>query len=510
MHSSSNGKPLIFERFVIDPVERELWVDGACAKIGARAFQLLEALAQRRGRVVSKDELLELVWPGMVVEENTLQVHVSALRRLLGSDTIVTVPARGYRFAAIPRSDEAESSRTSPAPPEREALTIAVMPFMSMGADPQHDYFADGVTQDIITELSRWRSLAVTSRDSSFRFKGELRDVQTLGHELGVRYLVQGSIRRIADRVRVSVQLNDAETGRQIWGERFDRPMADLFAVQDEVVDTIVGTLVDRVYASGANRIRRKPPDSLDAYDHVLRGNALRWDDPAAAAEAIREFEQAIAIDPLYGLPHSLLAVQLCRQWERTLSGASGLLDRAMALALRAVELSPDESTCHTILGQICLERRSFDLALRYTERGVEINPSNQWNRADLGIILSRIGRAEEGFKMLCDAKRADPYFGPPWYWRGLGAAEFVLRRYADAVPNLERGAAPGLLREPAMLAGCYAKLGLSERASESVTRFLAVAPDATIHSLVAAVPYKDVRDSLHLAECLRLAGFPE
>ncbi len=509
MQAGPDGNPLIFEHFVIDPAERELWVGGARAKVGARAFQLLEVLAQRRGHVVSKDELLELVWPRMVVEENTLQVHISALRRVLGPETIVTVPGRGYRFTARPGSKEAKPSLTSTAPLEREALTIAVMPFTSIEVDAQHNYFADGVTQDIITDLSRWRTLAVTSRDSSFRFKGESLDVKSLGRELGVRFLVEGSVRRMTDRVRVTVQLNDTETGRQIWGERFDRPIADLFAVQDEVVQTIVGTLVGRVYASEADRTRRKPPASMDAYDHVLRGNALHWDDPASAAEAISEFEQAIAIDPNYGLPHSLLAVQLCHKWEKTLSGNSDVLDRAMALAQRAVALSEDESTCHTILGQICLEQRSFDLALRHTQRGVDINPSNHWNRADLGIVLSYIGRAEEGFAMMCEAKRADPYFGPSWYWRGLGVAEFVLRRYADAVPNLERGAAPGLLREPAMLAGCYAKLGLSERAAEMVARCLAVAPHATVDSLVATVPYKDAGDSLHLAECLRLAGFP-
>ena len=509
MHAESDGNSLTFEHFVIDFAERELWVGGERAKIGARAFQLLAALAQRRGHVVNKDELLELVWPRMVVEENTLQVHISALRRVLGPETIVTAPGRGYRFTALPSSEQAKPSQTTPAPLEREALTIAVMPFTSMEADERHDYFADGVTQDIITELSRWRTLAVTSRDSSFRFKGESLDVQKLGRELGVRFLVEGSVRRMADRIRVTAQLNDTETGRQIWGERFDRPIADLFAVQDEVVHTIVGTLVGRVYASVADRTRRKPPASLDAYDHVLRGNALRWDDPALEAEAISEFEQAIAIDPNYGLPHSLLAVLLCHKLERTLSGNGDLLDRAMALAQRAVELSADESTCHTILGQICLERRSFDLALRHTQRGVEINPANQWNRADLGIVLSYIGRAEEGFEMLCDAKRADSYFGPPWYWRGLGMAEFVLRRYADAVPNLERGAAPGSLRVPAVLAGCYAKLGHSERASETVARCLAVAPDAAVDSLLATVPYKNAMDSLHLAECLRLAGFP-
>src|SRR5207249_3074136 len=164
-----------------------------------------------------------------------------------------------------------------------------------------------------------------------------------------------------------------------------------------------------------------------------LRGNALAWDDPASAAEAKRAFERAIEIDPGYGLPHSLLAALVGRDWENDLSAPRETLDRAFALAQRAVELAEDESTCHTILGQFCMEQRLFDLALHHAARGVEMNPANQWNRANFGIVLSHIGRAEEGLEMLRDARRVDPYFVPGWYWRGLGTAQFVLRRHADA-----------------------------------------------------------------------------
>jgi adenylate cyclase len=201
--------------------------------------------------------------------------------------------------------------------------------------------------------------------------------------------------------------------------------------------------------------------------------------------------------------------VLIGREWENDLSTSSETLDRAFALAQRAVELAEDESTCHTILGQFCMERRLFDLALHHTARGVEMNPANQWNRADFGIVLSHLGRAEEGLEMLQDARRADPYFGPGWYWRGLGTAQFVLRRYADAVPDFERGVTNNSLRALAMLAGCCANLGRSERAREMVARCLAVQPAATVDKLVARVPFKDAGDSRHLAECLRLAGMP-
>jgi TolB-like protein len=503
--------PYRFGRFELDPSTRQFLADGLPVALGARALDVLLALVERHERLVTKEELLELAWPGLVVEENNLQVQISALRKILGPQSIATIPGRGYRFTAVLGADKAlPAAASAVAASSHEPPSIAVLPFLNMGADPQKDYFADGITEDVITDLSRWRSIAVTSRNSTFRFKGKAVDMQRVGRELGVRFLVEGSVRLMGERIRITAQLIDAETGNHVWGERFDRPMADLFAVQDEVVRTIVGTLVGRVQASGADRTRRKPPSSLDAYDHVLRGNALAWDDPASAAEAKRAFERAIEIDPAYGLPHSLLAVLVGREWENDLSASSETLDRAFALAQRAVELAEDESTCHTILGQFCLERRLFDLALHHTARGLEMNPANQWNRADLGIVLSYMGRAEEGLEMLREARRADPYFGPRWYWRGLGVAQFVLRRYADALPDCERGLTNNSLRALAILAGCCANLGHAERAREMVARCLAVQPGATVEKLVVRMPFKDADDSRHLAECLRLAGMPE
>jgi TolB-like protein/Tfp pilus assembly protein PilF len=498
-----------FESFEIQPEARQLLVNGIPAKLGARAFDILLILIEHRDRVVSKDELLDRVWAGLAVEENNLQVHVSTLRKMLGPHAVATIPGRGYRFTGM-QIGVAEAAPVALPAPGREPLSIAVLPFGNGGADAEKDYFADGITEDIITDLSRWRSLAVTSRHSTFRFKGTAVDMQQIGRELDVRFLVGGSVRRMGQRIRVTAQLVDAESGNQIWGERFDRPMADLFAVQDEVVHTIVGTLAGRVHASGADRARRKPPSSLDAYDQTLRGNALPWDDGASAAEAKRAFERAIEIDPGYGLPYSLLAVLLGREWENDIAALPETLDRPFALAQRGAEFGDDESTCHTIMGQICLERRAFDLALHHTQRGVEINPANQWNRADLGIILAYLGRAEEGLQMLRDARRADPYFGPRWYWRGLGLAQFVLRRYADALADFERGVANDSLRALAMMAGCAAKLGLRDRAREIVSRCLAGQPGATVDKIAAKMPFKHAGDRLHLVDCLRLAGVPE
>jgi TolB-like protein/class 3 adenylate cyclase/tetratricopeptide (TPR) repeat protein len=418
--------------------------------------------------------------------------------------------ARPVRVWAVQKTRPERGHKTEAGPPSSESHSIAVLPFVNMSSDPEQEYFADGITEDIITDLSRWRTLSVTSRNSTFRFKGKPVDTQQIGRELGVRYLVEGSVRRMGERIRVTAQLIDTETGSHVWAERYDRPMAELFALQDEVVRTIVGTLVGRLQASGAERARRKPPSSMAAYDHMLRGNALPWDDPASAAEAKQEFERAIEIDPGYALPYSLLAEMHYRDWMRDFSGSKESLDRACSLAQRAVELAENESTCQAILGQILADRKSFELAQHHMERGIEINPANQWNRADLGIFLAQVGRAEEGLELLRKARRLDPYFGPPWYWRGLGLAEFVLRRYADAVGDFERAATNAPCWALALMAACCAKLGQQDRAQELVAQCKALHPDVTVEKLLEKLPFKYAADSDHLAECLRLAGFPE
>jgi adenylate cyclase len=420
-------------------------------------------------------------------------------------------PANTSSLLGAPtRRHDAEKAAPSARPPLAFSSSIAVLPFVDMSGNPEQEYFADGITEDIITDMSRWRTITVSSRNSTFRFKGKYVDVQRVGRELAVRFLVEGGVRRMGERVRITAQLIDAETGNHIWAERFDRPMADLSAVQDEVVRTIVGTLVGRVQMSEAERVRRERPSSLAAYDLTLRGNALSWDDPASAAEAKRVFERAIEIDPGYARPHSLLAVMLAREWRNDLSGSHDSLDRAFTLAQRAVELADDDSTCHTTLGYIYFERRCFDLALRHMERGVEINPVNPWNQVDLGYLLSYIGRAEEALEILRNARRVDPYIGPPWYWRSLGVAQFALRRYAESLADFDRGAANCPRYALAMMAGCCAKLGLSDRARELLAQCLAGHPEGTVAQLLAKIPFKYASDCEHLAECLRLAGMPE
>jgi adenylate cyclase len=498
---------------LVRPSSCEVVIAGKALVLQPRVMQVLVALYRGRGEVLSREDLVESCWEGLSVSKDAINRCISQLRRLAEQGesqafTIDTVPRVGYRLTVLNAGPDVEEPK---APALRNAAaTIAVLPFINMSSDPEQAYFSDGITEDIITDLSRWPSLAVSSRNSVFRFKSKPIDAQQVGRSLGVRFLVEGSVRRIADRIRITAQLIDAESGKHIWADRFDRPITDLFAVQDEVVRTIVATLVGRVYVSETLRARRTPPSSLAAYDLTLRGNALAWDEPEGLAEAIGCCEQAIELDPGYAFPHILLATLLRRKWRNDLSAPRALLDRALAMGLRGIELADNESTGHSVLSVIYLLRQSYDLALRHMERALEINPTNQWNRADYGELLCHVGRAEEGLHYLRDVKRADPYFNPPWYWRGLGLAHFVLRRYADALADFERSGTASQPYALAIMAGCCAKLGLQDRARGFVARCLAGQSEGNIAKFLTRIPFRDAADNEHLIECLRLAGMPE
>jgi tetratricopeptide (TPR) repeat protein len=330
-----------------------------------------------------------------------------------------------------------------------------------------------------------------------------------VARELDVRYVVEGSVRRLGERIRITVQLIDAETGGQAWSERFDRQQAEIFAVQDEVVQRIVATLVGRVQTTDAERARRKPPASLAAYECVQRGNALSWDDPQAAAEATRLFEQAIALDHGYAIAHALLGTMRIGRWRNDPAGSDAALEEAYALCKRAVELDDSDSTCHSLLAHVCLYRRSYELAQLHMRRSVELNPNNAWNRADMGLVLTYAGPAQEALEWLKAAREIDPYFDPAWYWRQYGQACMVLRRFEDALAMFAN-VPLRTVRTSAYVAACHARLGAFDRARPYVEECLATNPAFSIRQFMAKEPFRNADDAAFLAESLRLAGLPE
>ncbi|HEY8587276.1 MAG TPA: TIR domain-containing protein [Rhodanobacter sp.] len=404
------------------------------------------------------------------------------------------------------------AARVAPALPPlvpASRITICVLPFANLGGDGGQDYFSDGITEDIITELSRWRMLAVRSRSASFRYRGVAVDIARVARELDVRFIVEGSVRRLGEHMRITAQLIDAGTGEHVWGEKFDRNADELFAIQDQLVRTIVSTLVGRMQASDVERLRRRPPTSLAAYECVLRGNALPWDDPEGLAEATRLFEQAIEIDPDYGFAHALLAAVRLDHWEENPDAPDNLLEEAHALAKRGIALDPNESTCFSILAQACLYRREFALALQYMERAVALNPTNAWNTADMGYVLIFVGEAEQALAWFERARQINLYFDPPWYFRSTGQALMALKRYAEALAMFDQV----VLRTPrvnAYMAACHARLGHDQRARASAAACLAGQPAFSIRRFMSREAWQNAIDAEHLAESLRMAGLPE
>ena len=407
--------------------------------------------------------------------------------------------------------DSAVAAKT-PARPHTDTpdrVAICVLPFTSIGGDDIQDAFSDGITEDILTELSRWRLLAVRSRAATFRYRGMAVDVQQVARDLDAQFVVEGSVRRMGGSVRITVQLIDGGNGNHVWAEKFDRDASDLLAVQDEVVRRIVSTLVGRVQVSDVERVRRKPSASMAAYQCVLSGNALPWDDPEGNAQAMRLFEQAIELDPGYGMPHALLAAMKVDGWRDDIDGSDALLDEAHAHARRAVELDSNESTCFSMLAVTCLSQRHFDLARQYARRAIELNPNNQWNQADMGVMLMHLGQSTEALEWFERARQIDPFFDPPWYFRAVGQALMNLHRYDEALAMFEQ-VTPSSLRVVVLQAGCHARLGDPVRTAESVAAVMALKPGFSIARFMTREPFKDPADASHLAESLAMAGLPE
>ena len=313
--------------------------------------------------------------PGGILVSGTAYDHIKSKVKVvfedIGAQSLKNIaePVRVYRVADMPRAPIA-------AFPATDKPSVAVLPFVNMSGDPEQEYFSDGITEDIITELSRFSSLFVIARNSAFAFKGKTVKVQEVAKVLGAAYVVEGSVRKVGSRIRITAQLIEAAGGRHVWAERYDRPAEDIFAIQDEVVRTVVATLAGRLEAKRAEGLRRRPTTSLSAYECVLRGNALPVGDPAAEAVAQQLFEQAIALDPDYARAYAQLAISHAKRWEDDMSGSSEDLDRAFELATQAVILDAQESECHTALGYVHLLRRQYDEAEFHVRKALALNPN--------------------------------------------------------------------------------------------------------------------------------------
>jgi adenylate cyclase len=409
-------------------------------------------------------------------------------------------PVRAYRL--VGRTGPPVT--TEAAPPDRPS--IAVLPFDNMSGDPAQAYFSDGITEDLITELSRFRELVVIERNSSFAFRGQTLDAIEIGRRLGVRYLLEGSVRKAGERVRITAQLIDATTGGHLWADHYDRAQADIFAVQDEVVARIATTLAVRIQAAGLARAKRKPTTDLAAYDCVLRGmEQFAGYGPDANAAARELFERAVALDPDYAVAHAYLSLSIfAEDWG---DAPASQLARCLAHAHRAVALDDADSRCHRALAMPLLNAHEFEQADFHSERAVALNPSDAHAAANRAYVLCFLGRPDEAIMWVRRAIDLNP-FHPAWYWRVFARALHDAGYHAEAIAAFERILARRFHHE-ARLAACHAQLGHMDAARHSVARVLAEKPDFSSSGWAASWPYRHEGDRQRLLAELLAAGLP-
>jgi adenylate cyclase len=388
--------------------------------------------------------------------------------------------------------------------------SIAVLPFANLGGDPEHDYFADGITEDLITELSRFQELRVIARNSVMTYKGKPVRVQEVGRDLGVRYVLEGSVRKAGERVRITAQLIDAATGHHLWAERFDRSIADIFEVQDEVTGRIVATLAGKLAESERRRARSGQTENLEAYDCVLRGREL-WDrfTPEDNREARRLYEKAIELDPDYARAYASLAwTYLVEHAERWVSPDDQPLERALEFARKGVRVNPASHSNHLALGQVCLSKGLHEEALEALETAIALNPNDADGYVFLAQALNRAGRPDEAIGLVERAQRLNPA-APHWYSWNLGIAYYLARRYEDAIIALRRGRPLGAMAYR-WLAASYAQLGREPEAKAAAEEYLKRTPDFSLASHLEMLHFQHAADRDHYADGLREAGLPE
>jgi adenylate cyclase len=386
--------------------------------------------------------------------------------------------------------------------------SIAVLPFDNLSGRAEDTVFSDGITEDIITGLARFRSLFVVARNSSFSFRAKAVSLGEIGRQLGVSYLLEGSVRRAGDRIRITAQLIEAASGAHVWAERYDRNLTEIFEVQDEVTTTIVSTLVGRIEDAKLRQSLRKPTVSLAAYDFFLRGVAhFRGYAEDDNRQACAFFEKAIANDPNYALAHSYLALARIALHGY---GAAPLEVRGASsvMARRGVDLDPQEGGCHRLLGRVLMYTRELDLAEHHTRRAVELNPNDADGAISMGDVMVTRGYAAEGLAWIEKAMRLNP-FHPPWYHATRANALYSLRRFADAAQSIKRMPSEG--RWSSRLAACYGQLGREEEAEAEVAAILRAKPDYSIGEFMDKIVLLELpEDRELLREGLIKAGLPE
>ena len=526
--------PYTFEDCILDPERRELTRGPGAIAVGPQVFDLLLYLVQKREHVVSKDELLDVVWNGRIVSESTLTSHINTARKAIGDSgrdqrLIRTIARKGFRFVGDVtewRPPSGFSGGSTDAADARDALSqapelpdkpsVAVLAFQNLSGDSEQDYFIDGVVEDIISALSRIRWLFVIARNSSFAYKGRAVDVKQAGRELGVRYVLEGSMRKAANRVRITGQLLDATTGGHLWADRFEGTLGDIFELQDQVTEKVVGAIATHLERAEIERAKRKPTESLAAYDYYLRGMAnLHRGTRESIDEALAQFHHALQLDPNFASAYAMAA--WCHFWRKVngwMTDPPREIAEGARLARRAVALGRDDAVALTRSGH-ALGNLVGDLdgGIALLDRALMLNPNLAAAWFLGGFLRVWRGEPDGAIEHFERAMRLSP-LDPEMYrmQAGMAAAHLFAGRFDAASSWAEKALRdlPSFLMVVGIIAASHALAGRMDEAHRAMRRLRQLDPALRISNLKEWLPIQRPKDLATLTDGLRRAGLSE
>ena len=520
----------LFEEYAFDSDRRELHRGTDLVSITPQVFDLLEYLIRNRERVVSKDDLIKAIWNGRSVSDAALTTRLNVARSAVGDSgeeqrLIKTLPRKGFRFVGPVREVQGPAGgedANNPVELRKPALTlpdkpsIAILPFANLSSDPEQEYFADGMAEDIITALSHFKALFVIARNSSFTYKGRAVDVKQVGRELGVRYVLEGSVRKAANRVRITGQLVDAATGTHLWADRFDGGLVDIFDLQDQVTESIVGAIAPAIEKAEIERAKRKLTESLDAYTLYLRGLARYYQFAGRQAndEALRLFNSAIELDrdfaSAYGRAASCYVYAKINGW---FSDTAKEIAEVTRLAQRAVELGKDDTIALAASGwALAYVVRDLGVGAALIDRALVLNSNSAEAWFYGGWAKIYLGEPEAAIERLAHAMRLSPLDPRLMGMRaGTAYAHFLLGRYDEAASWAAMALQDNPDYQPGLriAAASNAMAGRPEQAHRAMARLRQLNPALRVSTLKDRGPWR-AEDLLRYEGGLRQAGLPE
>jgi TolB-like protein/Tfp pilus assembly protein PilF len=517
-----------FEDFSLDSDRRELRHGEDLVAVEPQVFELLHYLICNRDRIVSKDDLIAGVWDGRIVSESTLSSRLTAVRQAVGDSgetqrLIRTIPRKGFRFIGqvTEQKNDLPPPDSRPTYPQAEGLrlpdkpSIAVLPFRNLSDDIAQEYFVDGIVEDITIALSQFSQLFVVARSSSFTYKGRNVEVKQIGQELGVRYVLEGSIRKAAGQVRITVQLINSRTAVQLWAAHFDGALDQVFDLQDQVTSGVVGVIAPKIEQAEIERAKRKPTSSLDAYDYYLHGLASLYQDTKEANDkALRLFGKAIELDPNFAAAYGMSALcYVSRQWKQWMVEPQKEVSEAARLVNRAAESGRNDAMALSAAGMAAgLVVRDLDRAVVLLDRSLFLNPNlaiswlrSAWVRIFLGefdLAIEHASRAMrlsplDPFLVGMQSAIAFAYFCAGQYDRSAVWAEKAVKEQPTFAPALR------------VLAASSASLGRMKEATEALVQLREIKAIDHISDL-RHLPFREPKYLAKYADALRKAGFPE